>query len=133
DPDQLLAAHLEREPRRQAHVNPRASPFLEAVVLDLLRKEPELRGFDAAQLAQTLAEGVRSEYWQERVRQAPDEAAQRRLRAIRRFAPTPFFGRRAELAQLHRRLHGVLRSGRGAAVRVTGPEGIGRRRLLDEW
>jgi len=133
DPDQLLAAHLEREPVRLAHLNARVSPFLEAVVLELLRKEPVLRRFDAAALASTLAAGEQAAFWVERRREVPVQAAQRRLRAVRRFAPTAFFGRRAELAQLHRRLDGVLGSGRGTAVRVTGPQGIGRRRLLDEW
>ncbi len=133
DPDGLLAAHLERDPARPSHVSARVSPFLEAVVLDLLRKEPLVRRFDAATLASTLADGEQSIFWQERLQQAPVQAAERRLRAVRRFAPTGFFGRRAELAQLHRRLASVITSGHGSAVCVTGPEGIGRRRLLDEW
>ncbi|MEZ5962413.1 MAG: protein kinase [Planctomycetota bacterium] len=133
DSDQLMAAHLERPPRRPAHVNARVSPFLEAVILDLLRKEPALRGFDAPRLAATLAAGEQAKFWLEHARDVPVQAALRRLSTVRRFAPTPFFGRRAELAQLRRRLDGVLTSRQGTAVRITGPYGIGRRRLLDEW
>ncbi len=133
DPDQILHAHLERDPERPSLHNPRASPLLEAVVLELLRKEPALRLGDTEALAEILEQGEASEFWRAHVEAAPVEAAQRRLRAMRRFAPTPLFGRDKELVELRRRLQRVLDTGRGSAIRVTGPEGIGRRRLLDEW
>jgi tetratricopeptide (TPR) repeat protein len=50
---------------------------------------------------------------------------------MRRPAETPFFGRRDELAQLQRQL-AAARSGKGRARCIAGPQGIGRRRLLDE-
>ena len=133
DPDQILHAHLERDPERPAHHNPRASPLLEAVVLELLRKEPILRLGDAEAVATILTEGEASTFWRERIATAPVEAARSRLRAMRRFAPTPLFGRATELAQLTRRLRRVQDTGHGTALRITGPEGIGRRRLLDDW
>ncbi|MCC6670731.1 MAG: protein kinase [Planctomycetes bacterium] len=131
DADELLRRHLEVEPPRPSHLLPRITAFLEHIILDLLAKDPRQRPRSAAELALTLERGESSPWWKRHERQAPVLASRRRLRALRRFAPTPFLGRADEQRRLDEILAGVV-AGKGTAVRVSGPEGIGRRRLLDE-
>jgi hypothetical protein len=78
-----------------------------------------------------LEQGEHGEYWRRHEARAPALASTRRLLRMRRPAETPLFGRKAESATLDRQL-AAARAGRGAVVQVIGPEGIGRRRLLDE-
>jgi hypothetical protein len=130
-PDAMLDAQLHREPPRPSHLRPRVSPLLEQLLLDLLRKQPDQRPRDALDVARILEQGERSDYWRRHEVKLPTLASQRRLLRMRRPAETPFFGRRQELDLLDAALAGA-RSGRGGVVVVTGPEGMGRRRLLDE-
>lgn len=130
-PDEMFDAHLNAPPSRPSHLRLRVSPFLEQVLLDLLRKDPDERPRDAAELARLLEQGERSEYWRRHEAKAPALASSRRLLRMRRPADTPFVGRTAELAALDGALD-AARHGRGRSVVVVGPEGIGRRRLLDE-
>ncbi len=129
--DEMMHAHLHRQPPRPSHLRARISPFLEQVLLDLLQKDPDQRPRDAAELHRLLEQGEHSEYWRRHEAKAPALASSRRLTRMRRPAETPFFGREAELAILDRQLERA-RHGRGGAVVVAGPQGIGRRRLLDE-
>lgn len=129
--DDMMHAHLHREPPRPSHLRARVSPFLEQVLLELLQKDPDRRPRDAAELQRILEQGEHSEYWRRHEAKAPALASGRRLLRMRRPAETPFFGRAAELEALDGRL-ARAREGRGAVVAVAGPEGIGRRRLLDE-
>jgi len=130
-PDEMLHAQLHDTPGRPSHLRARVSPFLEQVLLDLLRKDPAERPRDAADLARIFEQGEHSEYWRRHESKAPVLASSRRLLRMRRPAETPFFGRRPELRTLDDALHSA-RGGEGGAVIVAGPEGIGRRRLLDE-
>lgn len=130
-PDDMLHCQLHEAPPRPSHLRPRVSPFLEQVLLDLLRKDPASRPRDAAELARTFELGERSEYWRRHESKAPMLASSRRLLRMRRPAETPFFGRRDELRLLDDAL-AAARESRGSIVVAAGPEGIGRRRLLDE-
>lgn len=130
-PDEMLDAHLHRAPSRPSHLRPRVSPFLEQVLLDLLQKNPDDRPRDAQDLARLLEQGERSEYWRRHEAKLPVLASSRRLLRMRRPAETPFFGREEDLTALDQAL-AQAKAGRGRVVVVTGPEGIGRRRLLDE-
>lgn len=129
--DELMHAHLEIEPERPSYFQPRLSAFLERVVLELLQKEPAKRIKSAGELAGTLERGESSPWWTRHEKQAPALGSRRRLREIRRLAPTPFFGREDEVAVLDQNLDEAL-LGRGTAIRLAGPEGVGRRRLVDE-
>ncbi len=129
--DEMFDAHLHRPPGRPSHLRPRVSPLLEQVLLDLLRKDPDERPRDAAELARLLEQGERSEYWRRHEAKAPALASRRRLLRMRRPAESPFVGRTAELAVLDSALD-AARHGKGRSVVVVGPEGMGRRRLLDE-
>jgi tetratricopeptide (TPR) repeat protein len=130
-PDAMFDAHLHRAPSPPSHHRARVSPFLEQVLLDLLHKDPEQRIRDAAELARLLEQGEHSDWWRKHEQRAPVLASSRRLLRMRRPAETPFFGRRDELAALDGAL-AAARAGKGRAVIIAGPDGIGRRRLLDE-
>ncbi len=129
--DEMLHAHLHRPPPPPSHLRTRISPFLEQVLLDLLRKDPDDRPRDAAELARMLDQGEHSDYWRRHEARAPVLASSRRLLRMRRPAETPFFGRSHERQRLDAQLT-QARGGRGSLVVVAGPDGIGRRRLLDE-
>jgi tetratricopeptide (TPR) repeat protein len=130
-PDAMLDAHLRRPAPRASHLRARVSPFLDRVLLDLLQKNPGERPRDAADLARILEQGERSEYWRRHEARLPVLASERRLRRMRRPAETPLHGRAVELDTLDDAFADA-RAGKGRTVLVTGPEGIGRRRLLDE-
>jgi tetratricopeptide (TPR) repeat protein len=130
-PDAMIDAHLNLEPARPSHHRPRVSPFLEQVLLDLLQKNPDDRPRDAADLARILEQGERSEYWRRHEARLPALASSRRLLRMRRPAETPFCGREPQLRALDDALANA-RHRRGRTVVVAGPEGMGRRRLLDE-
>lgn len=132
DPDQVIRAHLEDPPPRPSHFKPRISAFLEQLILDLLAKRPADRPRDATELEATLRRGENSRYWLRHERRAPQLTSRRRLRAMRRVADAPFVGRRDELRELDNHLRRAS-DGRGRAVFLTGPRGMGRRRLLDHW
>ncbi|MHC4812489.1 MAG: serine/threonine-protein kinase [Planctomycetota bacterium] len=130
--DDLIHAHIHEPPPRPSHHKPRISALLEQVILDLLAKDPAARPASAAEVAAALEHGERSRYWLRHERSAPTLASRRRLRAMMRPAQVPFVGRRPELAQLNQLLRAAI-EGRGAAVQISGPRGIGRRRLLDHF
>jgi serine/threonine-protein kinase len=129
--DALIESHLERPPPRPSHFQPRISSFLERVILELLEKEPARRFHSARDLALTLEQGEASRWWRRYERKEPAAASRRRARQLRRYAPTPFFGREGARATLAAALRDATQ-GRGRALRLVGPDGIGRRRLLDE-
>jgi tetratricopeptide (TPR) repeat protein len=54
------------------------------------------------------------------------------LRAARTSQPTPFVGRRLELAQCLRALESCCESGRGASIYLRGEAGIGKSRVVEE-
>jgi tetratricopeptide (TPR) repeat protein len=130
--DEMMHAHLHETPPRASHLQPRVSALLEWLIGELLQKDPAARPASAQIVAQVLRMGESSRAFGEHEKRAPILASRQRLRALRRFAPTPLFGRRAELRTLDRLTRELL-AGRGNAVSVSGAYGIGRRRLLDEW
>jgi tetratricopeptide (TPR) repeat protein len=130
-PDEMLDAHLFTAPQPPSHLRPRVSPFLETLLLDLLQKNPDDRPRSAADLARFLEQGEHSDYWRRHEERAPALASSRRLLRLRRPAEAPFAGRRDELDHLDEAL-AAARRGKGRVIAITGPLGIGRRRLLDE-
>ncbi|MBK8096643.1 MAG: protein kinase [Planctomycetes bacterium] len=130
-PDEMIHAQMFTAPPRPSHLRPRMSPLLDQMILELLQKDPDRRPRDAADVARTLQHGEHSEWWRKHVQNAPALASGRRLQRMRRPAETPLFGRDAELAALDLLL-AKARAGFGQVVCVSGPQGIGRRRLLDE-
>ncbi len=129
--DEMIHAHLHEAPPRPSYWRPRISPLLEQLLLELLQKDQNARPDAAAEVARILQQGEASEWWQEHEQRAPALASGRRLQRMRRPAETPFQGREDELQKLTRQLQ-YARSGKGRARWISGPQGIGRRRLLDE-
>ncbi|MCA8941902.1 MAG: serine/threonine protein kinase, partial [Planctomycetes bacterium] len=118
--DAMIHAHLETAPPRAAGFAPRISVLLDEIIDGLLAKDPAKRFGPADELAETLTLGERSPYWRRHERDEPRLASARRLRAMRRPARTPFFGRAAELRRLERAWR-EAREGRGSTVHVSGP------------
>ncbi len=129
--DELIAAVLRDEPRRPSHLRPRISPFLERLLFDLLQKDPERRPRDAREIAERLEYGEQSTWWRRFEDSAPELTSRRRLRALRRPAPTPFVNREDAINLLNADFERAG-SGEPTARWVQGPRNIGRRRLLDE-
>ncbi len=129
--DAMIHAHLFDQPARPSHLRPRMAPLLEQLLLELLSKEADARPRDAAEVARILDHGEASEWWRKHEQRAPALASVRRLQRMRRPAETPFFGRADELQRLQKQL-ALARAGKGRALCIAGPTGIGRRRLLDE-
>ncbi len=130
--DDMIHAHTHSQPPRPSHFKPRISAFLEQLILDLLQKDPSQRPPSARSLVATLIRGENSRYWLRHEQQAPSLASMRRLRAMRRPAELSFVGRKKELRVLDKMLHRVS-TGHGRALQIGGPQGMGRRRMLDEW
>lgn len=129
--DAMLHAILHEAPVPPSQLRPRMTPLLEQLLLELLHKEPDERPRDADQVARILQQGEASDWWRAHVARAPVLASERRLRRMRRVADTPFFDRAAEQTVLDAAL-ARARAGAGGGVCVQGPDGSGRRRLLDE-
>ncbi len=132
EPDAIIDAHIKQEPPRPSHFKPRISAFLEQLILDLLAKNPADRPRSAAELVATFERGENSRYWIRHERRAPFLASHRRLRNIQRAADIRFVGRRAEHRELDRHLRSAMDES-GRVIFVSGPGGVGRRRMLDEW
>jgi len=129
--DAMIHSHLYEAPPRPSHLRPRMSPLLEQLLLELLAKEPDARPRDAAEVARIGELGEASEWWRRHEQRAPALASGRRLQRMRRPTETPFFGREPDLLWLERQLASA-RTGKGRALCVAGPKGMGRRRLCDE-
>ncbi|MHC5066122.1 MAG: serine/threonine-protein kinase, partial [Planctomycetota bacterium] len=129
--DAMLHAHINRPAPRASALQPRVSPLLEELVFELLAKDPRERPTDAGRIALRLEQGEAGREWRRQEREFPILVSRQRLKAMRRLAPTPFHGRRREQRDLDQDLRRALR-GHMRCVQVLGPQGIGRRRLLDE-
>ena len=132
DPDALISAHLDLEPPTASTLAPRLSPFLDHVLRSLLQKARHDRLRNATELATILEAGEASTWWQRHERTAPVLQTERRLRATRRPTAAPPAGRDEELAVLQAALQRA-REGEGNVLHLRGPEGGGKRRLVDEF
>ena len=132
DPDELIRRSLEETPPPPSALSPRVSAFLDGIVLQLLEKQPHRRGVAAAELASIFAAGERSSFWRERELRAPALASERRLRESRRPSATGWIGRRKHRERIAR-LWREVGNGEFRAIHCRAPEGIGKRRLIDEF
>ncbi|MFQ5505506.1 MAG: protein kinase, partial [Planctomycetota bacterium] len=130
--DDLIQAHLTLSPPPPSASEPRLSAFLDKLLLEMLEKEPQDRPGSAARVARIFAEGERSTFWRTRERAAPALGSERRLRRSLRPAAAGLIGRKAQLNTLERALKDASR-GRCRVLHLSGPEGIGKRRLIDEF
>ena len=126
DPLQLVHDHLARVPAPPAEVNPRIPAVLSAVIMRLLRKEPEQRyqsgeglAYDLARLRDAYARGVSAEF-----------VLGERDFPVRLAPPDRLVGRDGALATL-RGLFAEAVAGNGGVALVTGPPGVGKTALID--
>jgi len=132
DADELIRRSLEDKPPAPSALRPQVSAFLDGIVLQLLEKRPHRRGTDAAELATIFAGGERSSFWRRRELRAPILASERRLRGSRRPAATRWIGRKKHRDRIAR-LWREAGQGEFRAVYCRAPEGVGKRRLIDEF
>ena len=103
---------------RPSELVPDIPPELDALVLDLLRLEPDARPASAAEVMERLA-AIDGEH-------APEQ-----LHAARAYLATPtLVGREAPLARVRRRVQRAT-GGRSRSVLIEGAAGVGRTRFLD--
>ncbi len=123
--------------QQQLHVTPPpltevvegVTPFLSAVVEELMRKDPAERIRSAAELFQILSRSEQSRWWRRRTSVSHERSAAALARmGVRR--ETQMHGRDAELVTL-RAAFAKARSGNGRAVLVSGERGSGKSRLVD--
>jgi predicted ATPase len=117
-PYESLRACLSQPPLRPSLLNPEIPAALEALILQMLEKEPRLRP-TAAEVDATLA-----------------ELNGRGAGSVLRPAPPPVprrtVGRQAELAELRHGFESVV-AGRGLLLCVTGEPGIGKTTLVEDF
>lgn len=130
-PDAVFHASLHERPKPASHANPELSSFLDAVLMHLLEKTPDLRPTSAATLVEILDRGEGSKFWRDLAGHAPLLASRRALESVRRPSSIPFVGRKVESERLDRLLTDA-RKGRPRAIQIEGSRGVGRRRLADE-
>ncbi len=126
--DDLLSAIVTSHVLPPSRVFPELSPFLDALLLELLAKRAKRRP-PAAEVARRFVAGEADRWWRSRIARAgPVRRSETHL--------LPLAGRRQELAQLFAAFEPVRRpaeGGRSAIVWLSGPQGSGKWRLANEF
>jgi len=124
----VISQHVSTPPVAPSWHNPAVPPALEALIQQLLAKDPTARPQRASDVAQAL----------QRIETAPAESPAPppttgpARDARRRAAWGRFVGRRAELEQLKEALEDAI-AGRGSLAMLVGEPGIGKTRLAEEF
>ncbi|HHI78437.1 MAG TPA: hypothetical protein ENK02_00480 [Planctomycetes bacterium] len=128
--DEFLDALLHQDPLLPSMRVPRLSPFFDRLVMRCLSKVPAERP-TAQELARLFEQGETSSWW--RGIQHEDPILRSKIRARRSLRPkmAAFVDRRRELEVLRGALQDSLR-GDFRVFALQGPEGAGKRRLVDE-
>jgi hypothetical protein len=120
----IISQHLNARAISPSWHNPEVGPDVEALVLELLEKDPENRPASAAE--------VRDRVRKIRAAPAPPvPAAERPTRGSGRLTWGRFVGRAAELERLKEAVDRAL-GGQGSLVMLVGEPGIGKTRLAEE-
>ncbi|GAA2692410.1 diguanylate cyclase [Actinoplanes palleronii] len=120
DPLSLIHDHLATVPTPPAEVNPQIPATLSAIVMRLLRKEPDQRYQSGEGLAYDLA----------LLREEPVFPLGARDFPLRLTPPAQLIGRAEPLAALHTLLAEAT-AGRSVLAMITGPSGVGKTSLVD--
>ena len=129
--DELLEALLHETPEPPSRRRPRLSPFFDHVCLRLLSKVPESRP-SALELARILEQGESAPFFRELVKKTPRLSSELRLVRTLRPAGVPFLDREDLWKRVDKALV-TARKGTLQILHLRGPEGVGKRRLIDEW
>ncbi len=119
-------ALLEARWRPPSLLVPTLTPFLDALLEEMLERDPARRP-DLATVEERVREGEAGRWWRERLDRGGDAPPV----GATRGAELPLVGRDAELARL---LEAAARaaSGVGTLLRLSGPAGAGKSRLVSE-
>jgi diguanylate cyclase (GGDEF)-like protein len=117
EPLNLIHDHLAKVPVAPSEVNPDVPPALSAIIMRLLRKDPDQRYQSGEGLAYDLAEARDGTGFELGARDFP----------MRLAAPGRLIGRDAQLATLHDLLH----SAHSTFRLITGPPGVGKTALVN--
>jgi len=122
----IISQHLNTRPVAPSWHNSEVGPDVEALVLDLLEKDPNARPATAKKVRERI----------EKIRRAPAPPVEATRRpqprgGAERFAGGTFIGRAAEMETLRARVDAAL-GGHGSLVMVVGEPGIGKTRLTEE-
>ena len=125
DPVAIIGQHINTPPVSPTWHRADLPPGLEALILQLLEKDPQRRPASAADVRQALVESIEAG----KVVEAPSEEAPT-------LAGSPlyrrvFVGREAELKRLQSAFNGAV-SGHGALMMVVGEPGIGKTALCEQ-
>ena len=116
---QQLAELWQRTPARPSAQVPEIPPALDALVMELLQLDPQLRPSSAAEVSQRLCAIAGLD-------------ADEQLTFSQAYLTTPnLVGRERELGHVHGVLKRLQRGGSGGALLLRGAAGVGRSRLLD--
>jgi tetratricopeptide (TPR) repeat protein len=126
----VIEHHIRRRPKPPSELNPDLSPFLEAVVLTLLRKDPDDRFADAGELLRVIDEREESAWWRGGAGGLRSGAGVRPT-GLKVDRSTPLVGRAHELARLRAAVDRVAEGGTSAIV-LRGEAGVGKTRLVDQ-
>ncbi|HHN74124.1 MAG TPA: GAF domain-containing protein, partial [Acidobacteria bacterium] len=117
-PFEILQAHLSTRPTPPRHLNPEVPASLEALILELLAKQPEQRPFAAGEVRRRLA-GLSGRH-------------PRRLSPLTEPLTPALAGREREIDLFRTALEDLARE-QGAVLLVESEPGMGRSRLLEEF
>ena len=120
----IISQHLNARAISPSWHNPEVGPDVEALVLELLEKDPEKRPKTAAEVRDRIRK-IRA------APAAPVPLAERPTRGSGRLTWGRFVGRAAELDQLKEAVDRTL-GGQGSLVMLVGEPGIGKTRLAEE-
>jgi eukaryotic-like serine/threonine-protein kinase len=120
----IISQHLNARAISPSWHNPEVGPDVEALVLELLEKDPEKRPTSAAEVRERIR----------KIRAAPAPPvppAERPARGAGRLTWGRFVGRAAELERLKEAVDSAF-GGQGSLVMLAGEPGIGKTRLAEE-
>jgi len=123
----IISQHINTAPVAPAWHNPAVPKALEALVLQLLAKDPEARPESAARVLEALQAIAAAPRADSKTAPAPQAAAN----PLDRLASGVFVGREHEVQQLRKSFDQVL-SGQGHVSLLVGEPGIGKTRTSEE-
>ena len=123
----IISQHINTPPVAPTWHNPAVPKALEALVLQLLAKDPEARPESAARVLEALQAIAAAPRADSKVAPAPQATAN----PLDRLASGVFVGREHEVQQLRKSFDQVL-SGRGHVSLLVGEPGIGKTRTAEE-
>ncbi|MFQ5720066.1 MAG: sigma 54-interacting transcriptional regulator [Acidobacteriota bacterium] len=120
-PEEVIAGHLNREPTFPNEMVARLPPGLALLLKRLLAKDPADRPVSGAAVVRSINDLVGSSF------PADSQATGEHI-----LLHVPLHGRDDELNQIDTTLAGLLGERHGSRLFITGPEGIGKSRLVEE-